>query len=83
MVQKVNSTIVAAADNKMMLGDENTTELLVLGNEPVRLVLDFLTECSKIMTPILMSTISPINMSNLISLASRTQKFPSKAGYVE
>ena len=33
VVQKVNSTTVAVADNKVTLGDENATEPLVLGNE--------------------------------------------------
>lgn len=51
IVQKVNSTTVAVADNKVTLGDENATEPLVLGNELAQLMLDFLTECSKIMTP--------------------------------
>ena len=83
VVQKVNSTTVAVADNKVTLGDENATEPLVLGNELARLMLDFLTECSKIMTPTLMGTMSPINMPNFISLTSRIQKFLSKTSYTK
>ena len=37
-------------ENFLCLGDENASEPLVLGNELARLMLDFLTECSKIMT---------------------------------
>ncbi len=83
VVQKVNSTTVAVADNKVTLGDENATEPLVLGNELARLMLDFLTECSKIITPTLMGTMSPINMPNFISLTSRIQKFLSKTSYTK
>ncbi len=83
VVQKVNSTTVAVADNKVTLGDENATEPLVLGNELARLMLDFLTECSKIMTPTLMGTMSPINMPNFISLTSRIQNFLSKTSYTK
>ena len=58
-------------------------EPLVLGNELARLMLDFLTECSKIMTPTLMGTMSPINMPNFISLTSRIQNFLSKTSYTK
>ena len=53
VVQKVNSTTISVADNKVALGDENATEPLVLGNELAQLMLDFMTECSKVMTPTL------------------------------
>ena len=56
IIQKVNSTTVTVSDNKVALGDENATEPLVLGNELAGLMLDFLTECSKVMTPTLMGT---------------------------
>lgn len=83
VVQKVNSTSVAVSDGKVTLGDENATEPLVLGNELAQLMLDFLTECSKIMTPTLMGTMSPINIPNFTSLTSRIQKFLSKTSYTK
>jgi hypothetical protein len=55
----------------------------VLGNELAQLMLDFLTECSKIMTPTLMGTMSPINIPNFTSLTSRIQKFLSKTSYTK
>lgn len=83
VVQKVGSTSVAVTDGKVTLGDENATEPLVLGNELAQLMLDFLTECSKIMTPTLMGTMSPLNFPNFVSLTSRIQKFLSKTGYTK
>lgn len=81
--QKVNSTTVTVADNKVTLGDENATEPLVLGNELAQLMLDFMTECSKVMTPTLMGTMAPVNFPNFISLTSRIQKFLSKTSYTK
>ncbi len=83
VVQKVGSTTVAVSDSKVTLGDEQATEPLVLGNELAQLMLDFLTECSKIMTPTLMGTMSPINIPNFTSLTSRIQKFLSKTSYTK
>ncbi len=83
IVQKVNSTTIAVADNKVTLGDEQATEPLVLGNELAQLMLDFLTECSKVMTPTLMGTMQPLNFPNFISLTSRIRKFLSKTSYTK
>lgn len=83
IIQKVNSTTVTVTDNKVALGDENATEPLVLGNELAGLMLDFLTECSKVMTPTLMGTMSPVNFPNFISLISRIQRFLSKTSYTK
>lgn len=83
IVQKVNSTTVSLAEDKVTLGDENATEPLVLGNELAQLMLDFLTECSKIMTPTLMGTMQPLNSPNFLSLTSRIQKFLSKTSYTK
>ena len=83
IVQKVGSATVAVSDGKVTLGDENATEPLVLGNELAQLMLDFLTECSKIMTPTLMGTMQPLNFPNFLSLTSRIQKFLSKTSYTK
>lgn len=81
--QKVNSTSVVVAENKVTLGDEQATEPLVLGNELAQLMLEFITECSKIMTPTLMGTMPAINCPNFPSLASKIQKFLSKTAYTK
>lgn len=81
--QKVNSASVVVADNKVTLGDENATEQLVLGNELAQLMMEFITECSKIMTPTLMGTMPAINCPNFPSLASKIQKFLSKTAYTK
>lgn len=81
--QKVNSTVIVLKDNKVALGDENATEPLVLGNELAQLMMDFITECSKIMTPTLMGTMPAMNCPNFPALAAKIQKFLSKTSYTK
>lgn len=81
--QHVNGTSVVVADKKVTIGSEDASEPLVLGNELAQLMLDFITECSKIMTPTLMGTMPAINAPNFPSLASRIQKFLSKTAYTK
>ena len=81
--QKVGSTTVTLADQKVVLGDENATEPLVLGNQLAQLMLDFITECSKITTPTLMGTMPAINVPNFASLTSKIQNFLSKTSYTK
>lgn len=83
VVQSVNGTTISVTDKKVTLGDENATEPLVLGNELAQLMLDFLTECSKITTPTLMGTMPAINIPNFTSLTSRIQIFLSKTSYTK
>lgn len=80
---KVGSTTVVIADGKVTLGDEKATEPLVLGNELAQLMLDFLTECSKITTPTLMGTMPAINVPNFASLTSKIQKFLSQTSFTK
>lgn len=81
--QNVNGTSVVVADKKVTIGSEDASEPLVLGNELARLMLDFITECSKIMTPTLMGTMPAINAPNFPSLASKIQKFLSQTAYTK
>ena len=81
--QHVNGTSVVVADKKVTIGSEDASEPLVLGNELAQLMLEFITECSKIMTPTLMGTMPAINAPNFPSLASRIQKFLSKTAYTK
>lgn len=81
--QNVNDTSLVVANKKVTIGSEDASEPLVLGNELAQLMLDFITECSKIMTPTLMGTMPAINAPNFPSLASRIQKFLSKTAYTK
>lgn len=83
VVQNVNGTTISVADKKVTLGDENATEPLVLGNELAQLMLDFLTECSKITTTTLLGTMPAMNFPNFASLTSRIQNFLSKTSYTK
>lgn len=75
---EVGTTSVSIEDQKITLGEESANEPLVLGNELAQLMLEFLTECSKIMTPTLMGTMPAINATSFSSLTSKIQKFLSK-----
>lgn len=79
--QKVGGTTITLADKRVTLGDENATEPLVLGNQLAQLMLEFLTECSKITTPTLMGTMPAINVPNFASLISKIQNFLSRTSY--
>lgn len=80
---KVGSTAVTVSDGKVTLGDGQATEPLVLGNELAQLMLDFLTECSKITTPTLMGTMPAVNVPNFSALTAKIQKFLSKTAYTK
>lgn len=81
--QKVGDTSVIVADRKITIGEESATEPLVLGNELAQLMLEFITECSKIMTPTLMGTMPAVNSPNFPSLASKIQNFLSKTAFTK
>ena len=81
--QDVNGTTITLKDKKVTLGDENATEPLVLGNELAQLMLDFMTECSKIMVPTMIGTMAPLNVPNFVSLTSKINKFLSQTSYTK
>ena len=54
-----------------------------LGNQLAQLMLEFLTECSKITTPTLMGTMPAVNVPNFASLISKIQNFLSKTSYTQ
>lgn len=83
VVQQVKGTSVVVKDEKVTLGDDEATEPLVLGHELAQLMLDFLTECSQIMTPTLLGTMQPLNFPNFTSLTSRIEKFLSKTCFTK
>jgi hypothetical protein len=80
---KVGGTAVTIQDKKITLGEETATEPLVLGNQLAQLMLEFLTECTKIMTPTLMGTMPAVNAPNFASLISKIQKFLSQTAFTQ
>lgn len=80
---QVDETNMAISNGKITLGNEGATEPLVLGNELAQLMLDFLTECSKITTPTLMGTMPALNIPNFTALTTRIQSFLSKTAFTK
>lgn len=79
----VGSQAITVTGQKITMGAEDATEPLVLGNQLAQLMLDFLTECSKITTPTLMGTMPAINVPNFVSLTSKIQQFLSQTSYTK
>jgi hypothetical protein len=55
----------------------------VLGNQLAQLMIEFLTECSKIMTPTMMGTMPAVNAPNFASLISKIQNFLSQTAFTQ
>jgi hypothetical protein len=81
--QKVGGTSVTVQDKKITIGEAAATEPLVLGNQLAQLMMDFLTECTKIMTPTLMGTMPAVNAPNFAPLMSKIQKFLSQTAFTK
>jgi hypothetical protein len=81
--QKVGGTAVTIQDKKITLGEAMATEPLVLGNQLAQLMMEFLTECTKIMTPTLMGTMPAVNAPNFASLISKIQNFLSQTAFTK
>jgi hypothetical protein len=80
---KVGGTAVTIQDKKITLGEATAIEPLVLGNQLAQLMLEFLTECTKIMTPTLMGTMPAVNAPNFASLISKIQNFLSQTAFTK
>lgn len=80
---KVGAQAVTITGQKITMGADDATEPLVLGNQLAQLMLDFLTECSKITTPTLMGTMPAINVPNFASLTSKIQQFLSQTSFTK
>lgn len=83
ILQKVGSTSIIIADKKITLGADDASEPLVLGNELASLMMEFITECSKIMTPTMLGTMPAVNAANFAPLTSKIQKFLSKTSFTK
>jgi hypothetical protein len=81
--QQVNGTALTVQDRKVTIGEATATEPLVLGNQLAQLMMEFLTECTKIMTPTLMGTMPAINAANFAPLISKIQKFLSQTAFTK
>ncbi len=81
IIQKVGSTTITIADKKITLGADDASEPFVLGNELASLMMDFITECTKIMTPTMLGTMPAVNAANFAPLTSKIQKFLSKTTF--
>lgn len=81
--EKVGSTTVTLQNGKVTLGDENASEPLVLGNQLAQLMLDFLTECSKITTVTMLGTMPVMNIPNFVSLTTKIRNFLSQTSFTK
>ena len=81
--QKVGSNAVTVTERKVTIGEESATEPLVLGQQLAQLMMEFITECTKIMTPTLMGTMPAINAPNFASLMSKIQNFLSQTAFTK
>ncbi|MFC4672648.1 hypothetical protein [Dysgonomonas termitidis] len=80
---KVGNVSVTVTGDKVTIGADDASEPLVLGNQLAQLMLDFLTECSKIMTPTLMGTMPAVNAASFSALTAKIQQFLSKSAYTK
>lgn len=83
IISNVGGTSISVQNGRITIGSENANQPLVLGQELARLMLDFLTECSKITTPTLMGTMPALNIPNFTALTTRIESFLSKTSYTE
>lgn len=80
---KVGGQTLTVTGQKITVGAEDATEPLVLGNELAQLMLEFLTECTKIVTPTLMGTMPAVNAPNFAPLMQKIQNFLSKTAFTK
>jgi hypothetical protein len=83
IIQDVAGTTITIADKKITLGADDASEPLVLGNELANLMMEFITECTKIMTPTMLGTMPAVNAANFAPLTSKIQKFLSKTSFTK
>lgn len=81
--QKVGSTSVSVKEGKVVIGGDDANQPVILGNELCQLMIDFLTECSKITTPTLLGTMPALNIPNFTSMISRIESLKSKIAFTK
>jgi hypothetical protein len=80
---KVGGMAVTVTEQKTTIGAEDASEPLVLGQQLAMLMQEFITECTKIMTPTLMGTMPAVNAPNFAPLLSKIQKFLSQKAFTK
>ena len=80
---KVGGQAVTVTGQKITLGAEDATEPVVLGQQLAQLMMEFLTECTKLMTPTLMGTMPAVNAPNFAPLISKIQNFLSQTSFTK
>ena len=80
---KVGGQAVTVTGEKITLGAEDATEPVVLGRQLAQLMMEFLTECTKLMTPTLMGTMPAVNAPNFAPLISKIQNFLSQTSFTK
>ncbi|MDR2882617.1 MAG: hypothetical protein LBU98_02375 [Alistipes sp.] len=81
--QKIGGMAVTVTEQKTTIGAEDASEPLVLGQQLAMLMREFITECTKIMTPTLMGTMPAVNAPNFAPLLSKIQKFLSQKAFTK
>ncbi len=81
--QKVGGMAVTVTEQKTTIVAEDATEPLVLGQQLAMLMQEFITECTKIMTPTLMGTMPAVNAPNFAPLLSKINKFLSQKAFTK
>lgn len=79
----VGEQALTVTGQKITMGAEDATEPLVLGQQLAQLMLEFLTECTKIVTPTLMGTMPAVNAPNFAPLIQKIQNFLSKTSFTK
>lgn len=80
---KVGGQALTVTEQKITVGSQDATEPLVLGQQLAMLMQEFITECTKIMTPTLMGTMPAVNAPNFAPLLSKIQKFLSQTAFTK
>jgi len=81
--QKVGGMAVTVTARKTTIGADDATEPLVLGRQLATLMREFITECTKIVTPTLMGTMPAVNAPNFAPLLSKIDKFLSQKAFTK
>lgn len=79
----VGDLSVLIKNGKIYIGGSSATEPVVLGNQLANLMLEFITECSKITTTTMLGTMPALNMAAFSALTSKIESFKSKTVFTK
>lgn len=75
--EKIDASGVTLEGKQIFVG-EGATEPAVLGTQLVNLMMEFITECSKITTPTMLGTMPIINLANFLPFLTKCNSFLSQ-----